>query len=452
MLVVDDDPSVTASIAMLLKQHGYAVLTASNPAEAATMLTQHAITLVLLDMNFSRNTSGDEGMSSLRKIKESHPDLPVILMTAWASIELAVNGMKEGASDFIAKPWSNNQLLRTIETCVDLICPPNHGVVNRAELDAQYRLSNILGEDPKFVEVLATVTRVAKTNASVLILGESGTGKELIAEALHNNSNRSDSKLVRVNLGGISSSLFESEMFGHVKGAFTDAKHDRIGLFEMANRGTIFLDEIGDLDLASQVKLLRVLQDQSFQAVGSSDIRKSDVRVVSATNKVLKDLVADGRFREDLLYRINLITIELPPLRQRKKDIGLLAKAHLKRMEELYGLGRIAIDESGYNWLERQTWPGNIRQLLQTIERAVLMSDTRQLSSQNFQSNQTFSDDSQHNEPSLPVGAYTLNEIEKMMIERSMEAYRHNISKVAEALGISRAALYRRLEKHQLDK
>lgn len=446
LLIVDDDPSVTASIALLLKQHGFTSLSASNPVEALSLLKQHNFDLVLQDMNFSRNTSGEEGMELLSEIKALYPLLPVILMTAWGSIELAVNGIKQGAADFVTKPWKNQQLLQTIETCIELNRPASQSPLTRHELDQQFQLDAIVGEDPKLLDILTTLGRVAATNASVLILGESGTGKELIADAIHNNSQRADQTMVKVNLGGMNESLFESEMFGHVKGAFTDAKRDRQGRFALAKGGTLFLDEVGDLNSASQVKLLRVLQDQSYQPVGSSQTFKADVRVVSATNCDLNELIAEGRFREDLFYRLNLITLELPPLRNRPNDIRLLAERHLRRVESLYGLQKLAIEDNGYEWLLHQPWPGNIRQLTQTIERTILMSGVKSISATDLMAYSPQSQSSTELSNSM-LPDLTLDQMEKLMIEKSMMAYQGNISKVADALGISRGALYRRLEK-----
>ncbi len=449
VLIVDDDHSVTASIAMLLKQNAISAMTAANPQQALDVLAESAIDLILQDMNFSRNTSGEEGMQLLKTIKQQYPNLPVILMTAWGSIELAVEGIKQGAADFMTKPWSNQQLLKTISTSLELNQSEHTTPSGRSELDQAYDFSAIVGNDPAMLDMLSTIGRVASTDAPVLILGESGTGKELVAEAIHKNSHRKQGPLVKLNLGGMSASLFESEMFGHVRGAFTDAKHDRKGRFEVADTGSIFLDEMGDLEPSSQVKLLRVLQDQSFQPVGSSETRKANVRVISATNRNLYEMVADGSFREDLLYRLNLITIQIPPLRNRRGDIRLLANRHLQKVSEIYNVPLVSIDESGMSWLEQQSWPGNVRQLAQTIERAVLMSGQTQLSRDDFQFDR--SHPTQSNDTELPVGSMTLDEVEKLMIEKAIKAYSSNLSKVAQALGISRAALYRRIEKYGLN-
>ena len=327
ILIVDDDISVRTSLALLLKQNQYQSRCAATPEEALQLLEKQPFDLVVQDMNYSRRTTGEEGLELLAGIKRLKPDLPVVLMTAWASIELAVKGVKAGAADFLTKPWSNQQLLQTVETVLGLSRVPRtrEGPVSREELDSRFDFRNLVGQDPKFLKVLDLVGRVSGTDASVLITGESGTGKELIAEAIHRNSRRQKGPFVKVNLGGISSTLFESEMFGHVRGAFTDARQDRKGRFEVAGGGTIFLDEIGDLDINSQVKMLRVLQDRSYEILGSSTTRTVDVRVISATNRSLVEMVEKGEFREDLLYRLNLITIHLAALRDRTQDIPLLA-------------------------------------------------------------------------------------------------------------------------------
>jgi two-component system NtrC family response regulator len=441
VLIVDDDASITASLALLLKQNGYSSIAAHDAATALASLRVERPSLVIQDMNFSRKTTGEEGLALLSSIRAEDPRMPVILMTAWGSIELAVEGMKRGAADFITKPWSNAQVIQSIETALGLVGARNDQPQTpaRAELDERYDFSNIIGSDPKLLRVLDLIGRVASTDASVLILGESGTGKELVAEAIHRNSKRRHAPFVKVNLGGISASLFESEMFGHVRGAFTDARQDRKGRFEVADKGTIFLDEIGELEASSQVKLLRVLQDRTYEVLGTSRPRTVDVRVISATNRQL----TAPDFREDLLYRLNLITITLPPLRERRADIPQLASQFLRMAAQQYGRETDAISPRAMEWLKSQSWPGNIRQLKQTIERAVLMRDARQLEVEDVSVR-----DTEARAPELPEpGAMTLDEIEKAMIEKSMKAYAGNISKVADALGLSRAALYRRLEK-----
>jgi two-component system, NtrC family, response regulator len=453
ILIVDDDASITASLGLLLKQSGYRSLSAQDPEEALAVLARERPSLVIQDMNFSRQTTGAEGLELLMKIRETAPRLPVILLTAWGSIELAVEGMKRGASDFITKPWSNAQVLQSVETALGLVVAragPTEAP-SRIELDERYDFSNIIGSDPAILRVLDLVGRVAPTDASVLITGESGTGKELIAEALYRNSKRRDRPFVKVNLGGISASLFESEMFGHVRGAFTDARQDRKGRFETAAGGTIFLDEIGELDPTSQVKLLRVLQDRTYEVLGSSKPRTVDVRVISATNRPLSELVSRGEFREDLLYRLNLITITLPSLRERRGDVPRLAAHYLRRSAQQYGVEVESITPRAIEWLKAQPWPGNIRQLRQILERAVLIRGARDLDLDDFVAVRDLESPSPVREGGLPeAGTMTLDEIERGMIIKSMRHYDGNVSRVAEALGLSRAALYRRLEKHGL--
>ena len=370
ILVVDDDSSVTASLSLLLKQAGYRTATAASPQEALESLARGPCELVLQDMNFSRRTSGEEGMELLREIRRRHADLPVILITAWGSIELAVQGIKAGAADFVTKPWTNSQILQAVKTALGLAAatPVGKAEVTREELDSQGDFSNVIGSDPELLMLLEAVRRVAPTEASVLITGESGTGKDEIAQAIFRNSRRRDRPFVKVNLGGISSTLFDSEMFGHVKGAFTDARQDRAGRFALADGGTIFLDEIGDLTPGGQVKLLRVLQDRTYEALGSSRTRSVDVRVISATNRNLLELVESGDFREDLLYRLNLIVLHLPPLRRRPGDVPLLARRFAQGAAHVYRR-ELEIDGEALGWLQDLPWPGNIRQLKQLVER-----------------------------------------------------------------------------------
>jgi two-component system NtrC family response regulator len=456
ILLVDDDPSIVASLSLLLKRQGHATRGAASPAEALEVLRTHDCRLVLQDMNFSRATSGEEGLALLAEIRRLRPGLPVILITAWGSIALAVEGMKAGASDFVTKPWNNAQLLQSVDTALALAAQSREAQVSltREELGSRYDLAGLVGSDPKWMRILELVGRVAPTDASVLITGESGTGKELIAEAVHKNSRRRNGPFVKVNLGGISSTLFESEMFGHVKGAFTDARTDRKGRFEMADGGTIFLDEIGEVDPAAQVKLLRVLQDRTYEVLGSSHSRSVDVRVVSATNRDLGEMVARSAFREDLLYRLNLISIRLPPLRERRGDISLLARHFLDAASAVYRRGPLEISERALAWLRDRPWPGNLRQLKGTIERAVLVLDGDRLEVHDLLALSDLEARSAgESQPSaLPSpGTMTLDEIERAMIEKSMRHYEGNITKVAEALGLSRAALYRRFEKYGLD-
>jgi len=452
ILIVDDDPSVTTSLALLLKQAGYRSQSAAAPAEALERIAGDHFQLVLQDMNFSRQTTGEEGLELLRQIKARRPHLPVILMTAWGSIALAVQGIRAGAADFVTKPWTHQQLLQSIRTALGLAAATSSRsqdrVLTREELDRLYDFSSLIGCDPKFLKILEVIGRVSATDASVLITGESGTGKELVAEAIHRNSQRKDAPFVKVNLGGISATLFESEMFGHVKGAFTDARQDRQGRFELANGGTIFLDEIGDLDPNSQVKMLRVLQDRTYEALGSSVTRTVDVRVVSATNRHLAELVEQGEFREDLLYRLNLIAVHLPPLRERPADIPALAGHFLEAMAKVYRRSELSVSQAALDWLQGLPWPGNIRQLKHLIERTILVSGKDVLEVEDFRLPVEM-EAKESGKDSLPqVGSMTLDDIEKAMIIKCLRHYGGNVSKVAEALGLSRAALYRRFEKY----
>ncbi len=450
ILIIDDDPSIVASLTLLLKQAGYPSRGVSAPERALEELNGSPFRLVLQDMNFSRGTSGDEGLSLLRKIKSLHPGIPVILMTAWGSISLAVQGMKAGAADFISKPWTNEELLQTVRTTLGLAeisRGPSGPPLTRAELDTRYDFAEIVGRDPKLLRVLEVLGRVSSTDATVLITGESGTGKELIAEAVHRNSARKEKPFVKVNLGGISQSLFESEMFGHVRGAFTDAKQDRRGRFAMADGGTIFLDEIGDLDGSCQAKLLRVLQDRTYEVLGSSEPKTVNVRVISATNADLPDLIARGEFREDLLYRLNLIALHVPPLRDRRDDIPLLALHFLGNMAGVYRRPGLRISDEALEWLRQLPWLGNIRQLKHTVERAVMMTSSDTLGTADFSQPGRMDSSALANATLPPAGTMTLEEMERAMIELGMREFRGNVSRVAESLGLSRAALYRRLEK-----
>ena len=445
ILVIDDDSAVRSSLSFMLKRAGFEVHTVSTPAEAIQFVRVTEPRLVLMDMNFSLTTTGQEGLVLLKQVKVFYPQVPVILMTAWGSIQLAVEGMKTGAFDFITKPWNNAALLQRIETALKLTAEMNE---QKEEAPAETTLlrSNIIGKSPALMNVLNMVGRIAKTNASVLITGESGTGKELIAEAIHMNSPRAKKNFVKVNLGGISQSLFESEMFGHKKGAFTDATADRTGRFEMADKGTIFLDEIGDLDPSCQVKLLRVLQDQTFEVLGDSRPRKTDIRVVSATNADLRKMVSEHSFREDLFYRINLITIHLPALRERKEDIPLLVRYFADKQMKQNGLPPVEFSPDAMQFLMRLPYPGNIRELKNLVERTILMNMKPVLEAADFEAQYQRIDSSR--EASANLNGLTLEEIERRTILHTLQLHNGNLSQVAIALGISRAALYRRLEKY----
>ena len=446
ILVCDDDDAVRSSLGFLLTKAGYMPNFASRPEDIIRYVSEADFDLVLLDMNFSVSINGEEGIELLRKIKILKPSVPVILITAWASLELAVRGIKLGASDFVTKPWNNFQLLKIIETSITLSGnqkKEQNFISGKSEKLIEFQA--IIGEDPKLVEILEIIKRVAPTHAPVLITGESGTGKELIASAIHQYSARKAKPFVKVNLGGIPASLFESEMFGYRKGAFTDAKSDHAGRFEKAHKGTIFLDEIGDLNLTSQVKLLRVLQDQTFERLGDTNSITVDVRILSATNQNLYSLVNKGYFREDLLYRINLIQIEVPPLRQRSNDIPLLADYFVNQAVKTYLLSNKLISKEGKQWLCNQAWPGNVRELKNIMERTLLLTKSDTINTNDFIGAQKTG---WNPDPKRHGSSGTLDDMEKQMIMSTIEECGGNLSRSSEKLGISRATLYRKMEKH----
>lgn len=448
ILICDDDATVRSSLTLVLKRAGYEVATAANPKETIDFVRSTCPELILMDMNYTHTTTGQEGLELLAKVRIFCPDVPVILITAWGSIGLAVQGIRAGAFDFITKPWNNMSLLNSIATAIQLSKEENKEDMNEdAATGTGLIHDKIIGKSPLLRQVLNTISRIANTNAPVLITGESGTGKELIAECIHDNSDRSKKPFVKVNLGGISQSLFESEMFGHKKGAFTDAQHDRIGRFELANKGSIFLDEIGELDLVCQVKLLRVLQDQTFESLGDSKTKQVDTRIISATNRNLPEMVVSGRFREDLFYRINLITVRVPALRERTEDIPLLVDYFARKQAELNRLGDIEISSEAMAYLKRLPYPGNIRELKNLVDRTILVSGKQRITDTDFKE--------QHIE--IPVSlnisgtsVHSLETVERNMILKAISLYGSNLSKIAAALGLTRQALYRRLEKYNI--
>ncbi|NPD82057.1 sigma-54-dependent Fis family transcriptional regulator [Prevotella sp. PINT] len=435
ILIIDDDSAIRASLSLMLKRSHHQTITAASPKEAMEIVRERDLRLIMMDMNFSYATSGDEGLTLLKQVKLFRPHVPVILMTAWGSIDLAVKGMQAGAFDFITKPWNNVVLMQRIETALEMSAMTAGKEKENAEED--FDRSFIIGESRGLMEAIETARRISKTNAAVLITGESGTGKELIAELIHRNSRRKDSPFVKVNLGGVSQSLFESEMFGHKKGAFTDAVNDRKGRFEMADGGTIFLDEIGELDLSCQVKLLRVLQEQQFEPLGDSRTRQVDIRIVSATNADLAQMVNDKSFREDLFYRINLITIHLPPLRERREDIPLLVRHFAADAAKRNGIAPAEFPEETMQRFAALPYPGNIRELKNLVERVVLVGES-------------VLDDITLT--SLPEQSTGLHDMERQAVETALRKCEGNISQAAELLGISRPALYRRMEKYGISK
>lgn len=451
ILIIDDDEDVLLAAKLFLKQHVKAVHTDKDPSNIPRLLKNESYDLVLLDMNFSRDaTSGKEGFYWLNKILEMDPTVAVVLITAYGDIELAVQGIKEGATNFLLKPWDNKKLLATIGATLE---------VNRSKKELQDLRSKqkflieqgdqpynqIIGQSKGLMDVLATVQKVAVTDANVLILGENGTGKEVIARAIHRASPRRNEVFISVDLGAISESLFESELFGYKKGAFTDAREDRAGRFEAANKGTIFLDEIGNLSLPLQSKLLSVLQNRKVVRLGSVKEIPIDVRLVCATNMPLYQMVEEGKFRQDLMYRVNTVEIHLPPLRERVEDIPLLINHFLEIYCKKYKMPMKRMHAATMKRLEKHHWPGNIRELQHAVERAVIMSDSNMLQPNDFFLSQQDKDDSSH-----LADDHNLEATEKMLIRRVIDKHGGNISKAAKELGITRASLYRRLEKYDI--
>lgn len=446
VLIADDDPAVASALQLLLRRSGFdtvAVATAAGAVEAAR--SDRRLDLALVDMNYSRSTSGEEGLTLLRELKLFRPEMPVVLMTAWATYPLAVKGIQTGAADFVTKPWDNRALLRQVRDAIAL------NSTSRTEDTGDFDRTGIIGESPQIGRVLATLRKVAPTDAPVLITGENGTGKELVAQALHANSRRRNAPFVKVNLGGLSQTLFESEMFGHKKGAFTGAVADRPGRFATADKGTIFLDEIGELDAASQVKMLRVLQEQTFEPLGSDRTVRTDVRVVCATNADLAAMVADRTFREDLLYRINLITVHLPPLRERRGDIPLLV-AHFARQyaSETPEEGNRRFADGAVALLSSLPWPGNIRELRNTVRKCLLLTESPEVTARDVEAILGLSPAVADGRSGTAPGA--LDSLQAAAIRDALEANGHNLSKTAKALGITRPTLYRRMEKYNLNR
>jgi len=451
ILIVDDDQDVLLAAKLFLKQHIKIVHTEKNPENIPTLLKADNYDVVLLDMNFSRDaTSGKEGFHWLNKIMEIDPAAVVIFITGYGDIELAVQGIKEGATNFILKPWDNKKLLATIQANLKVRSSKEEMADLKTKkqvflADQNNAWGDLIGNSPVMETVMTTVRKVAITDANVLILGENGTGKELIARAIHKVSKRKDEVFISVDLGAISESLFESELFGYKKGAFTDAKEDRAGRFEAASKGTIFLDEIGNLSTGLQSKLLSVLQNRKVVRLGSNKETPIDVRLICATNMPLYQMVKEGKFRQDLLYRINTVEIAVPPLRDRLEDIPLLVEHFLKDYSKKYKLFNKRVNASTLKRLEKHHWPGNIRELQHAVERAVIMSESNILQPHDFFLSQ-MDENGDGGEPET----YNLEETERMLIRKVIDKHGGNISKAAKELGLTRASLYRRIEKYGL--
>jgi DNA-binding NtrC family response regulator len=448
ILIVDDNRSALSALKMLLQFEFETVVTIANPNQITAELRKNDFDVVLLDMNFSAGiNTGNEGLFWLGEIKKIAPTTEVVMITAYGDVELAVKALKQGAADFILKPWENEKLLATLKSTLKLR-KSNIKVEEltqreqtlKTELNQEQRL--IIGSSPGVLRMMQMIAKVAKTDANVLITGENGTGKELVAREVHRKSDRNSELLITVDMGAIAETLFESELFGHKKGAFTDAREDRIGKFQLAHKGSLFLDEIGNLPLPLQSKLLAALQNRTIIPVGSNQPVAIDIRLISATNSNLEQLIAQQQFREDLLYRLNTIRIEVPPLRERGEDIELLATFFLKYFEKKYHKFSLKIGSQAINKLMKYCWPGNVRELQHTIEKAVILSDSDTLKPEDFVLKVP--------SRSAEANFFTIEEMEKQMIEVALDKHNGNLTAVANQLGISRQTLYNKIKRYDL--
>jgi len=447
ILIADDQPDVLEALRLLLKGEDYEIQAVNSPAQVLRALEARDYDVLLMDLNYARDTtSGQEGLDLLSRIQALDSTLPIVVMTAWGSVNVAVEAMRRGARDFIQKPWDNTRLLSILRTQTEL----GHALRKEQRLEAENKLLRdgedrplLIAESPAMKPVLELINRVGPSDANVLITGENGTGKEVVARTLHALSGRAARPLVTVNAGALSEGVFESELFGHVKGAFTDAKADRVGRFELADGGTLLLDEIGNVPLNLQTKLLRVLETGEFERVGSSKTRRANVRVLSATNADLHRAVEEGRFRQDLLFRLNTVEIHLPPLRERREDIPLLANLFIRQHSRHYGKRVAGFDESAMLALQDYSWPGNIRELNHVTERAILMAqgETVEASALGLR---------REREGSRRLEEMSLEEVESFLIRKALARFNGNVNQAADALGLSRSALYRRLQKYGL--
>ncbi|WP_026236420.1 sigma-54-dependent transcriptional regulator [Pontibacter roseus] len=452
ILVVDDEEDILLASRLLLKQHFATVVVTSDPYSIPSLLQEHRFQVVLLDMNYSTGaTSSKEGLHWLKQILQLDPSVKVILMTAYGDIELAVRALKEGATDFVLKPWQNEKLVAILQTACQQGKEKHTRSAESAEQNqTAYHYADFIGVSPAMQRVYQTIEKVTATDANVLILGDNGTGKEVAARALHRKSKRADQVFEKVDLGAVSETLFESELFGHAKGAFTDAREERMGRIEAANGGTLFLDEIGNLSLALQAKLLSVLQSRQVIRLGTNKPRPIDIRLICATNMPLYDMVQGGTFRQDLLYRINTVEIYLPPLRERREDIRLLAQHFLRVYSQKYGRDGLGMAPATIQRLTEYHWPGNIRELDHAMERAVILCDQDQLQADDFYfAPGAVSGKRVEGSPVLE-NDFTLEALEKMMVQKALVKHAGNITHAAKELGITRTALYRRIEKHGL--
>lgn len=454
VLVVDDDDDVLLAARMFLKRHVALVHTEKDPEKIPTLMKNEAYNVILLDMNFTRDaSSGKEGFFWLNRILEIDPSAVVVLITAYGDVEMAVRAIKEGAMDFVLKPWQNEKLLATVSAAVNLSRSRQEVTALRsveqqlsADMDAQFQ--GFIGDSPAMQQVKTTIRKVGPTDADVLILGENGTGKELVARAIHRHSSRGEKPFVSVDMGAITETLFESEMFGHVKGAFTDAKTDRAGRFEIASGSTLFLDEIGNLSQPSQAKLLTTLQNREVTRVGSNTAKPVDIRLICATNMPIQAMIQEKTFRSDLLYRINTVEIHLPPLRDRTEDIPALVDHFLAIYARKYNKPPMRVQAATVKKLESYAWPGNIRELQHALERAIIMSDGPMLEPADFFL--PVSEQVSGQEEDMAFDSYNLDDVDKTVIRKVLSRHQGNVSKAARELGLTRTSLYRRMEKYGL--
>ncbi|MEX0300222.1 MAG: sigma-54-dependent transcriptional regulator [Kordiimonas sp.] len=454
ILIVDDDTGVLSALNMLLKSEGFIPVIAQSPEQAITAIQKQNISLVLMDLNYSQDTtSGEEGLQLVHSLRQIDEAVPIVVMTGWGTIEVAVDIMKNGANDFLQKPWENDRLLAILRNQTELACSQKvserlsrQNQLLREESDLN---NELIVESNVMQDIIGTLNQVANSDVSVLLTGENGTGKSLFARYIHDHSPRKNAAQVSVNMGAVTEALFESEMFGHVKGAFTDAKSNRIGRFELADEGTLFLDEIANTPYSQQAKLLRVLEDRQFEKVGSSKTQVVDIRLVTATNSDLNKAVEQGQFRKDLLYRLNTIQIEIPPLRKRSADIIPLAKAFLKKVAVKYSKPALEISSQAETALLNYPWPGNVRELGHVMERAQILCQSDMISLQDLGLNTqiTKSQVAPEQTSTFTNTQKTLDEIEAIAIEARFNHFAGDAMKAANSLGLSRSAFYRKLQK-----
>jgi len=451
VLIVDDNEDILVAAKLLLKPYVSIIETEKNPNQLPELLSKNNYDVIFLDMNFTQDmTSGKEGFYWLNQILKIDPTIIVIMITAYGDVEMAVKAVKEGATDFILKPWQNEKLLATFSAAIKL--HESKLEINNLRSQQKYlsddldkKFQELIGLSDPIQEVFRTIEKVAKTDANILILGENGTGKELVARALHRQSARSEKVFINVDMGALTPTLFESELFGHVKGAFTDAKDDRVGRFEAASGGTLFLDEIGNIPLELQAKLLTVIQNRNVARVGSNTYHSIDIRLICATNHSIYDMVKEGKFRQDLLYRINTVEIRIPPLRERKEDIQLLAEYFLEIFKKKYNKPDLFLPVLTMKRLENYHWPGNVRELQHAIERSAIMSEANELQPSDF-----FFTTASNKDETFVLSNYNLENVEKQVIIKVLREHNGNITQAAKELGLTRTSLYRRMEKYGL--